>query len=268
MKTSVYIPTLGRMDMLRKTVPAWMKQGIPIRLVVPKVQYADHVALRDNQKWNGVSVVALPSGTYGLGETRQFILHHADTFNFPAVIISDDDHRPRAGTSMWDLLAAALDPTALGVGASRPLTDRFNGGALIRNRGIIMCPGGWGFTVFGLNVRNAVRIGGFDPEIRFFGEDAELARNGIAHGLFWRASCDVWIEQLNVRNAPGGISAVFGGDPSKRAAAELEDRTYIHGLWPEYVSRPDQKPRMAWGRMLDDYVPGWRARSALHGGSL
>jgi hypothetical protein len=247
-----------------------MAQNLPVKLVVPEDQFDDHVRLRDSMGWiPGVGVIALPPGTYGLGETRQFILEHAASKDRDAIIISDDDHRPKAGANMWDLLAAAMAPDVLGVGASRPLTDRFNGGALTRNRGIIMCPGGWGFTVYGLNVRNATHIGGFDPNIHFFGEDAELARNGIAyHQWFWRVSCDVWIEQLNVRNAPGGISSVFNGDAEARAKAERKDRAYLRQMWPEYISRPDQKPRMAWSRMLDDYIPGWRERSALHGGSL
>lgn len=265
----VYIPTLSRLEMLQKTVPRWIEQGILIRLVVPHDQYKDHVKLRDRMGWNRkVLVVALPLGTYGLGKTRQFIVEHATAQKLKAIIISDDDHRPKAGTNMWDLLAAAMDPQALGVGASRPLTDRFNGGALTKNSDVILCPGGWGFTVYGLNLRNAGFIGGFDTNIHFFGEDAELARQGIASGLIWRIHCDVWIEQLNVRNAPGGISAVFDGDSARRAAAELADRAYLNGLWPEYVAPPEKKFRMAWSKMLTDYIPDWKSRSALHGGSL
>ncbi len=266
---AVYIPTLSRLEMLEKTVPRWLEQDLPIRLVVPPGQYDDHEELRQDMGWKGVRVIALPPDlSYGLGAARHFIVKHANTRRLRSIIISDDDHRPKRGTNMWDLLAAAMDPDALGVGASRSLTDRFNSGALTRNSGVILCPGGWGFTVFSLNVENALWCGNFDIKLHTFADDAELARQGITHGLIWRMHCDVWIEQMNNRYDPGGMNSLFGEDVEKRRESEKENLTLLYSRWPKYVAPPDKKYRMAWSKMLTDYIPDWKTRSALHGGSL
>jgi len=267
----VYIPTLSRLEMLQKTVPRWMEQDLNIRLVVPPAQVDDHRELAADLEWtrNGVQVLKLPDNlSYGLGAARHYIVKHAARRKIKAIIISDDDHRPKRGTNMWDLIAAAMDPDALGVGASRSLTDRFNGGALTRNSGVILCPGGWGFTVFGLNVDNALWCGNFDPALHTFADDAELARNGITRGLIWRMHCDVWIEQMNNRYDPGGMNSLFGEDVEKRRESEKENLTLLYSRWPDYVAPPDRKYRMAWSKMLTDYIPDWKARSALHGGRL
>ena len=269
MRGYVYVPTLSRLEMLQKSVPRWMEQGLTVRLVVPPGQWADHMALRDRMEWTDVYVLSLPERlSYGLGAARHYIVEHAYSRGLQSIIISDDDHRPKRDTNMWDLLAAAMDPEALGVGASRSLTDRFNGGALTRNSGVILCPGGWGFTVFGLNVPNALKCGNFDPELHTFADDAELARNGIVNGLPWRMHCDVWIEQLNNRYDPGGMNSLFGEDVDKRRESERENLALLYSRWPKYVAPPDKKYRMAWSRMLTDYIPDWKSRSALHGGSL
>jgi len=267
----VYIPTLSRLEMLQKTVPRWMEQELNIRLVVPPAQIDDHRELAADLEWtrNGVQVLKLPDNlSYGLGAARHYIVKNAARRNLKAIIISDDDHRPKRGTNMWDLIAAAMDPDALGVGASRSLTDRFNGGALTRNSGVILCPGGWGFTVFGLNIDNALWCGNFDPALHTFADDAELARNGIARGLIWRMHCDVWIEQMNNRYDPGGMNSLFGEDVERRRESEKDNLTLLHSRWPDYVAPPDRKYRMSWSKMLTDYIPDWKARSALHGGRL
>ncbi len=58
--------------------------------------------------------------------------------------------------------------------------------------------------------------------------------------------------------------AKFNGSLADRTSAELACRAIIYERWPQYVSPPDKPPRMAWQRMLTDYIPDWRAHSALH----
>ena len=267
MSGAVYIPTLARHELLKKTVPRWIEQRIPIRLVVRSDQFRSHVVLRDRMGWDGVTVINLPRGTFGFGAIRNFIIWHADVKRHRSIIICDDDLRPAAGSDFRLLLAEAARKGVLGVGAVRSIHDRFTGGAISRLSGPILCPGGWGFQCFAINVRQAIKLGNFDPELHTHGDDAELAREGIAHGIPWRVHCDVWTEAVAVRYAPGGIAALY---PSReaRGEAERENMALIHSRWPAYTNHPDKRVRTAWQKMLDDYIPDWRERSALHGGSL
>jgi len=254
--------------MLKRTVPRWLDQPVrPLRLVVPSGEYAAHVALRDEQEWEGVYVVSLPRGSWGIGASRHFCVEHAYDCGYDEIIITDDDYRPARGTDVRKLLEAAQDPYALGVGAVRSLLDRFNHGKLSELSGPILCPGGWGFMVYALNLRNVRAVGSFDPELSFC-EDAELMRNGVTHGLPWRVHCDVWTEALAKRYEPGGIASTFRS-PDERAADEARCLRLIESRWPKYQKQiAGGKSRMSWVGIHDDYMPGWRERSALHGGRL
>ena len=57
-------------------------------------------------------------------------------------------------------------------------------------------------------------------------------------------------------------------DPDRRKAAERECFRIIHDMWPAYTNSPDKPLRMAWAKFLDHYLPGWKARSAIHNGDL
>lgn len=267
---SIYIPTCGRYEMLQKTVPRWLEQNIlPVRLVVPAGQYAEHVHMRNAMGWDGVFVVGLPSDSWGIGSSRHFCVEHAARMGYGEIIMSDDDYRPSNGTDVSLLLEAAKDPLALGVGAARGLLDRFNSGALSRLSGVIFCPGGWGFMVYSLNIANTLECGNFDPELSFC-EDAELMRNGIVRGLPWLLHCDVWMDSVGKRYEPGGISSLFDGDRSARDADESRCLRLVESRWPKYQHpmKDGVRSRMSWSKMYDDYMPGWRALSALHGGTL
>jgi hypothetical protein len=203
----------------------------------------------------------------GIGYARNYAVKHAKATNLEAIIMSDDDVHIHPNSDAYELIDAVLHPGVLGVGATRSLHDRFTNGAISANDGVILCPGGWGFTIHGLNVKTAIECGNFNPALHSFGEDAELARQGIAKGIPWRVHCGVQFVSLNKRLDPGGFSAKYH-TLEGRLAGELECRKIIHKRWPDYTSEPDKKPRVAWQRMLDDYVPGWRGASAIHGGDL
>jgi len=265
---ALYIPTRSRAHMLVRTVPRWLEQEQigTIRLVVPASEYKATARLRDEHDWE-VAVVSLPHGSRGISASRAFCVEHAGRQGYEAIIMSDDDYRPQRTSDASGLLRAAEDRYALGVGAVRSLHDRFNGGRLSALSGPILCPGGWGFQCFALNVRNALAVGNFDPELAFW-EDAELARNGIDNGLPWRVHCDVWIDSMQKRDSAGGMSSLFRSR-EERDEAEQRSLRLIESRWPKYQVRgPSGKSRMLWQKMLDDYLPAWRGLSALHGGSL
>jgi len=266
---TVYVPTLSRYGTLKKTIPAWLEQEQRIILVTDPDEFEDHVRLRDEMGWvSHVRVVSLPKAArgYGIGYKRNFIVDHADNSGHRSIIIADDDHKPVNGTDTRLLLREARRPGVLGIGAVIPIYDRFTGGRVSKLSGPILCPGGWGFAVYGLNVDLAISVGNYDPLLTV-GEDAELWRNGVEAGIPWRVHCDVKVAAVGKRNSPGGMTARWlSGE--ERARAERESRALIYERWPDYASPPELPFRMRWAKMLDDYIPGWRERSALHGGSL
>jgi hypothetical protein len=265
---AVYIPTLNRLEVLEKTVPVWLDKDVPVILVVDPMERRLHVTFRNAQGWHGfVHIAAVPRNKMGIGYKRRYCVQHAYDMGWDSIIMADDDHKPRPHSDVSLLLYEALNPATLGIGAVVQIYARFTGGAINNLGGPILWPGGAGFTIYGLNIENALKVGSFDPKLHSFGEDAELRRQGIVHGLPWRVHADVWCDAVNQRNSPGGFMAKYGSMDA-RAAGELECRKLIYERWPQYTSPPSQRPRMAWQRMLSDYVPDWRAHSALHGGTL
>jgi hypothetical protein len=264
----VYIPTLSRTDMLKKTVPQWIDQGLQIRLVVDRAEFSIHDKLKRAEDWGrDVYILPLPLSGRGMGYARNFIVQHAKKTSLVSIIMSDDDVHIHTNSNASLLLEEAEKPGVLGVGAIRSLHDRFTNGAISKNHGAILCPGGWGFTIHGLNIETALACGNFDPKLHSFGEDAELARMGIIRGIPWRVHCDVEFVSLNKRLDPGGFSAKYQ-TLEARLTAELECRKIIHRKWPNYTSIPEKKPRVAWQKLLNDYIPNWKEASAIHGGSL
>jgi len=264
----VYIPTMGRTGNIRTVVPYWLEQDLQVRLVVDRYEYATYTAVKREMKWGKeVYILPTPSNGRGIGYVRNYCVKHASRTALDAIIMADDDLRPKNGTDMYELLEEAKKPGVLGIGATRSIHDLMSQGAVSRNHGPILCPGGWGFQVFALNISKTLDCGNFDIRLHSLGEDAELARHGIKNGIPWLVHCDVKVDPIGKRYAPGGINTRFRA-PEKRTAAERECMTIIHGMWPDYTNTPDKPLRTAWQRMLDDFIPGWQEASAIHGGSL
>lgn len=265
---TVYIPTLDRVEMVQKTVPCWLEQEMPVRLVVERREYHAYNNLKNQMKWGKhVYVLPLPLAGRGMGYARKYIVTHARNTALDSIIIADDDHKPDINSDMWDLIDEAAKPGVLGVGGVRPLNDRNTGGFLSKHNGVILCPGGWGFTIYGLNIQTALDLGNFNPLLHTLGEDSELARQGIARGIPWRVHCNVWFKSANRRYDPGGFASKWH-TLEARKLAEQECMAIIHKRWPDYTNTPDKPLRVAWQRMLDDYIPNWRDASAIHGGDL
>lgn len=266
---TVYIPTMGRPANVRKIVPRWLELGQDVRLVVNEDEANLHLAIRAQEGWGSEVTVWAPAGARGIGQIRNKIVRHADRRRLTSIILSEDDVMPERKSDFNELLDWADRPDVLGIGATRPIHDRFTGGAISYNSGAILCPGGWGFVCFGLNVRNALAAGNYWSALHTIGDDAEMARQGIAKlRIPWLAHCDVRWSSLGTRYSPGGINARFGEDVVKRHTAERECMALIHERWPLYTNAPDKRLRVSWAKMLDDYLPGWKQRSAIHGGDL
>jgi len=263
---TVYIPTVSRLDMLERTIPRWLKWGIPIRLIVEPRELASHIELCGDMGWDmdWVRPVPLAKDHGGIGYARDFIVINAKARRQKSIIMSDDDVYPT--TDPFPLLEEASRPWCLGIGAYRSIHEFFTQGKIKGMRGVILCPAGWGFSLYGLNVKIANRFG-FDHKLHSFGEDAELMRQGIAHEYPWMIHCDVKCAFANKRGDPGGFAAIYGSN-TERKIAEMQCQELIHKRWPDYTSAPPKRPRMAWSRFYDAWIPNWRERSALHGGHL
>ena len=268
MPNVVYIITRNRYANLKKIIPRWLDQDFKVVLVVDPAEYEDHVQFIRNQGWwlAGMVEVSRPmKRNGGVGYQRKWAVVQASLREHSTIIMSDDDIRPAKDSDMSLLIEAARNTDVLGIGAARSIHNHFTKGAISRNKGQILCPSGLGFQLFSLNIANTIDVGGFDPRLDCFGEDAELMRRGIASGIPWRIHCDVWCEPIGPRYAPGGLMAYA---PYDRQQREIECRRIIHERWPAYTSKPEARPRMAWKRFYDDMIPGWQNLSAIHGGAL
>jgi hypothetical protein len=264
----VYIPTLSRLDNLRKIIPYWLEQEMQVRLVVEHREYGAHNALKRDMGWgSAVYILPLPLDNRGIGYSRNYCVKHASRTALDSIIMSDDDIYVNTSSDAWLLLDEAAKPGVLGVGGALSIHDRFTDGAISRTHGAIMCPGGWAFKLYGLNVQVALDCGNYNRYLHSHGEDAEMARQGISRGYPWRVHCDVRCTAIGKRYDPGGLAAKYT-TKEKRIEAEHECMAIIHNTWPKYTNAPDKPSRTAWQKMLNDYIPTWREASALHGGSL
>lgn len=261
---TVYIMTRDRLDNLRKIIPRWQAQRIPVVLVVELEEVQMHREFVNAAGFSDIRIIATQQENRGIGHKRRFAVIHAKSQKLRSIIMSDDDMRPANGAIMHSLLRQASKPSVLGIGAIRSIHDRFTGGALSRRSDVILCPGGWGFQLFALNIDNTMSVGNFNSRLDCYGEDAELMRLGISNGIPWLVHCGVRSEPLGKRYDPGGMNAYISD--GTRLAREQECRRIIHERWPQYTSSPEAKPRMQWQKMLNDYIPGWKGLSALHGG--
>jgi hypothetical protein len=261
---------MDRIEMLRRTtIPNWLKQDIPIRLVVERHEYQAHAKLVREMKWGeDVCVLPTPLSGKGIGYARKYCVEHARESGLDAIIMSNDDCYVNQSSDAWLLIDEAEKPTTLGIGATRSLHDRFTGGAISRNSGPILCPGGWGFMLWGMNVKNALKIGNYDPALTIFGEDFELAFEGIKRGIPWQVHCDVKFTAANKRYDKGGIESKYRGKLEARLADERRCMAIVRERWPEYINPPDKRTRIAWQQLYTDYIPDWKKGSAIHGGSL
>jgi hypothetical protein len=269
--SAVFICTKQRFGNLMKVVPRWLDttpRHVPVILVTDKSEAADTKSLIAREQWpDRVWVYRLREDNAGIGFARHEALRLAGRKDYVSIIMADDDIMPKHGVSVNPLLRVARRDSVLGIGATRSYHDWLSNGVTGIRKDPILCPSGWGFQLFALNVQNTLSLGNYDPRLDCFGEDAELMRRGISAGIPWLVHCGVKCETIGNRHAPGGIASLTA-TPVSRSHREAQCQRIIHDMWPEFTSCPPKPSRMAWGKMYDRYIPGWRERSAIHGGSL
>lgn len=276
-KNNVYIMTRSRRENLKKIIPRWLNQDFKVNLVVEPKEFNDTEKFVDENFYSySLSVIPLPEEERGIGYARSCAVNHAYLRGLKSIVMSDDDIRPCTSLGNAEpLIQEASKYGVLGVGATQRIHDHFTKGAISRLSGVILCPGGWGMQLFGLNVNKTIALGNFDDQLDCFGEDHELVRQGILAGIPWLVHCGVKCEPLGSRFSPGGINSFIESKYPRtsdavlyRAAREARCRRIIHDRWPKYTSSQQARSRVAWQKMLDDYIPDWRSRSAIHGGHL
>lgn len=267
--TAVYIFTKDRLELLRKVVPRWLEVAPFSTEIYLVADRSEAPVLRKNFSLIGVTILGLPRDNAGIGYARDYALRHAQRVGYRSILMSDDDVWPRPGADIQELLRLARLKKYLGIGMTHSYHDLLSDGATKDPaNGLIFCPGGWGFNMFALNVHNAIKVGGFDPRLTCFGEDAELMRNGIANGFPWLVHCGIKFSQLGKRGEPGGIASLTGGISDVRMQQEQKCQFIINDRWPDFTTRPPKQSRMSWLKFYDHYMPDWRKKSFIHLGSL
>ena len=269
--STVYICTRGRIPNLFRVVPRWLNQNFHVVIVVEKDELKDHREFRSDlaksredpyKALSQIDIRPLPKKNQGLGYARNYAVLEAHRGRLKSIIYSDDDIRPGADSDMSILTEAARSNEVLAIGAATRIQDHFTKGAVSANSGIMLAPGCWAHRMFALNVLNTIEVGNFDVNLGVLGDDDELQRQGIYAEFPWAVHCDVWAESIGARFQAGGVESLTNVSEKR-----TENHKYMHDIWPEYVSAPPKKYRTAWQRMMDDFIPEWRERSAMHGGS-
>lgn len=271
--SAVYIPSKARTDYLPKTIPRWLESlpdAVPVYVVVDKPDYPEYKAAIKAGGWSD-RVTPLNNGGdgKGIGYTRNIAVNHAYRAGMKSIILADDDLRPVPGQSVNMLFRQAARKGRLGIGATWSYQGLLSGGVTEdRANGLILCPSGWGHNFFALNVENAILCGNFNRKLYCAFEDDELQRQGLSRGMPWLVHCDVKYQNLGKRFTAGGVSAQFDESLASRMKGIAECQAIVAKIWPEYVAAPPKRPRTAWASMHDRYLPGWRSKSAIHGGHL
>jgi hypothetical protein len=151
------------------------------------------------------------------------------------------------------MLDIAARPDIVGIGAYEGIHGLFSRGTdMVLNHqeeGIWLHSGSLGYHVWALNVANAVKVGGFDPELRY-AEDVELARMAyIGLGVPWYIYTGATTSSM-LKHNPG---PEFGGvSQSARNHGQIAMHARVYNAHPEYISPTDKKYRCYWRKLAAD----------------
>lgn len=277
----VYIISRGRSKNVPKLLTAW-KQQRDFKVVFVVDPFECHLYMQEVLRANEFSdhdarVVSPGQDNLGLGYARKFAVEHA-AFNDigESFVMSDDDIEPRVSSDAALLCKTAARSDAIAVGARVPYHDWSmapkDGLTKLRDFDrVVFCPSGMAFRLFGVNVDNAMELN-FDPRFTCQNEDSEFMRGHIERGTPWLLDVRVEAKSIGARYTPGGVRNYLGDIAAEDVDADLEVKK-CHMLakqrWPDFVNAPTEpKIRTRWAKMYDTYMPGWRDRSAIHGGQL
>jgi len=257
MTTQVYIPTLNRPELIEKTLPFWEKQDADVTLVIDPVKKQENAYAK-----LPVDKLLLPGRRMGMGAIRQFILEDATDRGLEAFVMSDDDAYPYRG-NIVNLCHAVLEEDVVGCGACYSYHGLMIGNEVLDTRTRFPIAGGYGHTLVGINVTNALFAGGYPKELTAWGEDTELQRRGIVEEMPWYYSTEVELKATAKRFAPGGLTYRYPGQQRERQ--ELKSKKWVAKEWPEYVSQSaGGRLRFQWKKFQNDYDPTWADRIPKH----
>lgn len=259
-KYPVFIPSRGRLHSARKHAKLWADEGFDVNFVVEPNEYLSYVQTIGNPD---IQVHPLPKINQGIGYARDHILTLAESYGMKAIVVSDDDMRPKR--NIQALVETAMHPRVLGVTARYSYHDLCLGPDIKHRQDLILLPS-LTFKMIGLNVQNAISIGGFDHELDGL-EDNDFALRGLQNGIPWMIHLGTWSTSTGPRFAPGGLSAYC-----LKAGIDMDIPPWykqMHDLWPDYINGyKTPKIRFSWKKAYDDMLPDWQKWSALHGGYL
>lgn len=275
MSEVVYIPTRGRWDRLEKIVQAWHFWGFRVYLVTELDQeesagqfyrdYHQHDNFTDDLR----IIYGAEKPGKGIGYVRNWIVRIAADHNEDAFVMSDDDCYPANNTVDPRALCEAVRAyPVLACAASHGQQNHFLGGLLESHPNqVVLAANGICFQLFATNTNRALNVGNFDTALKVY-EDSEFMRCGIKNGFPWALHTGVRMVKTGRSGDAGGIQDYI--DVSYRESVLVEEtRNRLADRWgDDIIARPPKRPRQAWAKFYDRYIPNWREYSAGHGGSL
>lgn len=203
--TALYVPSRGRSELLRRTVPAWLGTGLPLTVVVRPEDVEDYSRVLFD--YDGVRLMVLGDSDHGIGWARQRILEDAWQRGHRVHIQADDDHL--VDENLGVLIDACTDQVP-SVACWLRIYGHFFGPP---QSPVILCWNGAGEGVKAINTSAALDVGGFDTELGAY-EDAELGlRMARAGYLPKRIHSGTEMKPINQRGDEGGCKASYAGNP-------------------------------------------------------
>ena len=261
MSTHVVIPTMHRHENLKVAIPKWLnhfdgEDTIDLYVAASEWSATDSLAAREGWPEN-VQVRSIHPSVQGIGAIRNYIVDEQAYYGRDVIIMSDDDIFPSPKAEFHDPFIDS-EYAMLGVGCvtsyhSLLLGDRKD---MMKGTDLIFARSGYGFRMFWLNVPLVMGVGNFDKNLDVCFEDAELMRQGVSNGLTWWLDPYLKASPLGKRFAEGGLAA-YTGDPETREERTQANYDHLYELWPQYIKEPPSR-RMAWQRMLNDYIAYWQ----------
>lgn len=258
-KYPVFIPSRGRLDTVSKHAKLWLDEGFEVHYVVEPGEFTRYLTTVPPN----VDVHPLPKINQGIGYARDHILTLANSYGLKAIVMSDDDMRPKR--NIKTLVETAIHSKVLGVTARYSYHDLCLGPDIKDRNDLILLPS-LTFKMIGLNVQNAIDIGGYDHGLDGL-EDNDFALRGLENGFPWMIHLGTWSTATGPRFAPGGLSAYC---LSRGVDTDIPPwYAKMYEYWPDYI-KGHQTPRIkfSWKKAYNDMLPGWEKWSALHGGYL
>jgi hypothetical protein len=261
MAQEVYIPSRGRWLSANKTANIWKDQGFGVTFIV---EPSEHIKY-DSVLSSDVSIHELNIINGGIGNTRNFLISLAASYGLDSIIMADDDMRPKR--NMLEMVEAAKHDRVLGITARYSYHDLALGPKIKGRDDLVLLPS-LTFKLIAVNVENALEIGNFDKKLDGL-EDNDFALRGLEHGYPWLIHLGTWSTATGPRYAPGGLSDYCD---KKSIDHEFDVPPWyakMYERWPDFISgHKTQRIRFAWQKAYDNFIPGWRCYSDLHGGSL